>query len=247
MYVDAFRRRADARAAPCAQPIEGPGLYGYDGPDHGRLLVVDDRAAPVLAELVGELTATLVMVLDTAPACRSLLEASESYAFEDTGAAMVRVDLDGLPDVVLPESLTLARVDPDGPATEGVTLEAAIAACARFDPAENGRDMVPHIRRAVLGLPHPHILAAADSEGRVRATAASGRFDSDALVIFVTTDPALRGRGIATAMTAEALRASREAGAVRACLDASAMGEPIYRRLGFETVARLTRFVHVDA
>jgi hypothetical protein len=43
-------------------------------------------------------------------------------------------------------------------------------------------------------------------------------------------------------MTAAALHAARAAGATRAGLDASAAGARIYRRLGFETVAEMTRF-----
>jgi hypothetical protein len=44
-------------------------------------------------------------------------------------------------------------------------------------------------------------------------------------------------------MTAAALRAAREAGARQGCLDATAAGFSIYRRLGFETLTRTTQFV----
>ncbi|HEY3736415.1 MAG TPA: GNAT family N-acetyltransferase [Jatrophihabitans sp.] len=86
------------------------------------------------------------------------------------------------------------------------------------------------------------LYAAVDGDGAVRATAGCGVFAADATVIFVNTHPCWRLRGIGRAMTAAALRAAQDAGARCACLDASAAGLPIYRQLGFETVARAIRY-----
>jgi hypothetical protein len=47
-----------------------------------------------------------------------------------------------------------------------------------------------------------------------------------------------RRRGLGAAITAEA---TRGATAERAYLEASAMGEPVYRRMGFETVTWFAR------
>ena len=57
--------------------------------------------------------------------------------------------------------------------------------------------------------------------------------------LLVTDDRAepVRGRGLGTAMTAPALRHARERGACRACLTATAAGQGIYERLGFEVAA----------
>lgn len=51
----------------------------------------------------------------------------------------------------------------------------------------------------------------------------------------VTTLPQARGRGIGAAISARCLVDARDAGCHFALLTASAMGEPVYRRLGFET------------
>jgi GNAT superfamily N-acetyltransferase len=123
----------------------------------------------------------------------------------------------------------------------GVPLSDAAAAAMRADPRidEPAEAFVAFL----LSLPPAtRLLAAVDGDGVVRGTSgydASGAFTS---VLFVNTDPAWRGRGIARAMTAAALGAAREQGAQHACVDATDAGLPIYERLGFELVTRTTRF-----
>jgi ribosomal protein S18 acetylase RimI-like enzyme len=51
----------------------------------------------------------------------------------------------------------------------------------------------------------------------------------------ISTLARYQGRGFGTAVTAAALQLAREAGAPVAMLQASEQGEPMYRRLGFET------------
>ncbi|MGK5684342.1 GNAT family N-acetyltransferase [Actinoplanes sp. URMC 104] len=64
------------------------------------------------------------------------------------------------------------------------------------------------------------------------------RSGSDVYVSFVATHPEARGRGLATAVTAAALADARRLGAETATLQASAMAERLYGRLGFRPVAR---------
>jgi ribosomal protein S18 acetylase RimI-like enzyme len=52
----------------------------------------------------------------------------------------------------------------------------------------------------------------------------------------VTTPPAYRRRGIGTALTAAALLAGRDRALRTGILQATAEGEPVYRRMGFTTV-----------
>jgi predicted acetyltransferase len=61
-------------------------------------------------------------------------------------------------------------------------------------------------------------------------------------VYAVGTSTVARRRGIATAMTWAAVQAGREWGCAAATLQASEMGEPVYRAMGFETVARYVTF-----
>ncbi|MFI7592927.1 GNAT family N-acetyltransferase [Micromonospora sp. NPDC049359] len=54
----------------------------------------------------------------------------------------------------------------------------------------------------------------------------------------IATHPDHRRKGIATALTREALRITRAAGLRIATLQASSEGEPVYRQIGFDTVTR---------
>lgn len=244
-YVAAFARRASS-LGPAAELVQAPGLVAFgtaDGHVGGRVLVLDDRSLPELTDFLAQVRVDLVSVGDEATRSRAALETA-GFAGLERAAAMVRRDLDGLPDLPLPDDLTISQVQRTPEEPPGVPFDRAIAALLRFDP-ESGVVPEAAIRAFLLSLPHATLLAAVDPSGDVRATSASGVFDEDGVVVMVSTDPALRGRGIGSAMTAAALRAARVNGAVRACLDASAVGEPIYQRLGFSTVARLSRLSRV--
>jgi GNAT superfamily N-acetyltransferase len=59
----------------------------------------------------------------------------------------------------------------------------------------------------------------------------------------VCTAPDFRGRGLGAAMTAHAAAAGRDAwGATTAFLQSSDMGYPVYRKMGYEEVARWQRW-----
>jgi len=73
-------------------------------------------------------------------------------------------------------------------------------------------------------------------EGRDVTTAASYVVDGDVGIFNVATPPEHRGRGYGAAITWHAVREGFAAGAELAYLQASAIGESVYRRLGFREV-----------
>jgi GNAT superfamily N-acetyltransferase len=76
-------------------------------------------------------------------------------------------------------------------------------------------------------------------DGRVVGTAQLSVSHGVAGVYWVATRKAFRGQGIGTALTVAALLTGRERGLRIGSLQASGLGEPVYRGLGFATVGRL--------
>ncbi|MGZ4598022.1 MAG: GNAT family N-acetyltransferase [Actinomycetes bacterium] len=248
-FRSAFRERVLISRTGGQELVEAPGLVALVGTSaealDGRVLVTDDRSADTLHDLVPDLHARVANVFDAAPRAHALLAATGRYRTEHC-TAMVCPDLAEVPRASLPDGLELRRVqrlddDPAGPG--GVRLVHAAAVALRSDaqmaPVTRLDDFVAYLR----SVPGAVYLAAVDADGLVRATAASSVFGSLAGVFFVNTDPAWRGRGVGTAMTAAALHEAARAGATGAFLDSSAIGRSIYLRLGFEPVAETTLFI----
>ena len=245
LYLAAFQARWDAMRSPGRPHVDEPGVCGLLGGSEDprvRLLVTDDRAHDVLAGLLPGARAGLVSIFDTAQRCVQLADRRLGWS-ADSVRAMVCRDLATVPALTLPDELALRpvqRLTDDGP--DGVALADAVATAVSASPAitEPPAAFAAFLR----SLPPPfRLFAAVDPAGVVRATSGCGVFAGYATVIFVNTAPGWRGRGIGQAMTAQALRAGLRSGARCACLDASAAGESIYRRLGFADVGTVTRFL----
>lgn len=81
-----------------------------------------------------------------------------------------------------------------------------------------------------------------DVGGRVESTATAVIHEGTAWIGMVLTDPAARGRGYATALLEHALRWVDGQGVETVKLDATAQGEPLYRKLGFVDEAPIERW-----
>ena len=139
--------------------------------------------------------------------------------------------LDRLPDVTTPDGLTIAAVQ-DRKAL-GTAMRIALAT---FDiPVSFVSKLVD--LDASTPTPHREMTQAFLGRLRGRPVASSLLYLSAGVagVYFVGTLPGARGRGIARMMTAAALTEARARGYRVGVLQATAMGVPVYRRLGFRT------------
>ena len=92
--------------------------------------------------------------------------------------------------------------------------------------------------------PDPRVVQFAGRvDGELVATSALFTGSGMAGIYGVATSPAARGRGYGRAMTVATMAEGRRRGLRVAVLLASEMGEPVYRRLGFRDVGRVT-FLH---
>ena len=244
VYRAAFVARCEALRQPGQSAVDEPGICGLVASPsalHARLLITEDRARDLLADLLPDTRAGMITVFAAARRCRELV-ADETAWTVDEPTAMICRDLRDVPAPVLSAELTVRPVRRSADARpDGVPLEDAVAAVLRANPE---MDDSPETFAAYLrSLPSSvRLLCAVDRRGVVRATSASNTFGLEASVFFVNTDPGWRRRGIGQAMTAAALLAARQSGARRACLDASDAGRSIYSRLGFEAVSPTARF-----
>ncbi len=86
------------------------------------------------------------------------------------------------------------------------------------------------------------IALARNAQGEVAAAAMALHTGEVAGVYWVGTLPEARGAGLAAACTAAGTNLALERGARGVTLQASHMGEPTYRRLGFREYGRMTRW-----
>lgn len=78
--------------------------------------------------------------------------------------------------------------------------------------------------------------------GEPACTSALVTTESVAGIYWVATLPAFRGNGLGEAVTWEAVKEGIDAGCDVASLQASAMGRPVYQRMGFETPLHYVHF-----
>jgi ribosomal protein S18 acetylase RimI-like enzyme len=79
-------------------------------------------------------------------------------------------------------------------------------------------------------------------DGVDAATLTTAVFGGTAWIAMVLTDPAFRGRGLATALLKHALAWIEGRGIASVRLDATALGRPVYEKLGFRVVGEETRY-----
>jgi ribosomal protein S18 acetylase RimI-like enzyme len=113
-------------------------------------------------------------------------------------------------------------------------------ALARLNDRAYGIDPAGSFAAAFAGYDDPRgrlYLARVDDE----AAAGVGTLNVDGTceIVFAATAPGARGRGLCSELMRLGLREAAEAGCDVTTLEATAMGEPVYARLGYRSLGRL--------
>jgi ribosomal protein S18 acetylase RimI-like enzyme len=162
-----------------------------------------------------------------------------AHGAEDVGAfPIMAVDVTTVADADEPANLKIAAVSDPDDVREYVRAYAG--------PLGLDVDNLELVIAGELGFAYPEVIRLA---GRVddkivgTCTLSLGTAEVGALYC-IATDPEYQRRGIATALTREALRLTGASGRRYATLQATEQGRPVYQRMGFETVSsyRFFRF-----
>ena len=239
-YV-AFRRRALARLAALAdlELLDEPGLIGAVSPARGArggLLLTHELTPDRLDAVLHQGRPQWVAVL---PRAEAMVAAVTQHGWDvvEQRYAMALPDLTQVREVPMPSDITVQPVALHRGAS-GYPLDAALRLAVEYGEkaapaAFRDLELEARLLRKLSGI---QFFAATTEDGSCVGTAGSRVVDRSALIASVATYPTARKRGIGTAMTAVALRAAAEAGAVEAYLDSTEAGRGIYRRLGFVEV-----------
>jgi ribosomal protein S18 acetylase RimI-like enzyme len=153
----------------------------------------------------------------------------------------VAIELSGMvlhqcPDLPEPQTgVEIRRVEN----AQGVRDFADIAGDVFADEVSGLKDLVHHMFSEPRSLVAPDTAAfVVWDRGEPASTALTMVKEGVAQVCWVATRPEARGRGLGGLATVAATRAGFALGARFASLEASAMGAPVYQRLGFREVLR---------
>jgi ribosomal protein S18 acetylase RimI-like enzyme len=195
----------------------------YEDPD-ALLAVRDELDAGYLAAGVHAWT---VWVRPEHDALRPALEAA-GHAFDGQpmlmAAAIAELDL---------EARAALDLEPE-PTWEGL---------ARLNDRAYGIDAASSFVAAFAGYDDPRgRLFLARVDGAPVAGVGTLNVDGTCEIVFVATVPEARGRGLSSELMRTALRAAREDGCDATTLEATALGEPVYARLGYRSLGRLAMY-----
>jgi GNAT superfamily N-acetyltransferase len=170
-----------------------------------------------------------------------LLDAATAAGLTPFGSPPAMILEGRLADTDPPGDVTLARVADADDVADFAAVSGAAYATYGMPP-----DVTPAIlvREVVVA---PHVVAfLARIAGKPVAAAMTIVTHGVAGIYWVGTVPEARGHGLAELVTRAATNAGFDLGARVASLQASPMGEPVYRRMGYVEVTRYPQLVRFD-
>jgi GNAT superfamily N-acetyltransferase len=197
-----------------------------------------DRAGDVVDQALAHFRARQIRSLSwLAPGTEAgRILASRGLTFEEGGTGMA-ADLTAVPDrVPAPGSLAIVPVE------DRASLQPWIhVMCVGFGTPASAEPALLDVFAAVAPAP-PMRTYLASLDGRPVATSQLFLASGVAGIYNVTCLPEARGRGIGAAVTLAPLLEARRLGYGIAILQASDLGYPVYRRLGFRDYGRLNEY-----
>lgn len=183
---------------------------------------------------------------DSRPSLWLSLEGDPDLVAAAEAAGMSRgIELDDMATTSAPPlpaagpGVELVKVGDEATADASAAVHRALRVEAEQDP-----DSVQHFAsRAVLLDARVHAYVAY-LEGVPAASAMALRHEETAGLFFVGTKTDARKRGLGALVSAAAVRAAFQDGAESVTLTATALGAPVYERLGFEHFSTRTRYNH---
>jgi GNAT superfamily N-acetyltransferase len=144
-----------------------------------------------------------------------------------------------LAEAALPPGVSVEKVETDAQAREFADVSGAAYATYGLPPAVAARQFAD---ATFFRLPHVAAFLARVGDA---ASAAALVFVTHGVagIYWVGTTPEARGRGLAALCTRVAGNAGFAMGARVAALQASVMGEPVYRRMGYREITRYPWYV----
>jgi ribosomal protein S18 acetylase RimI-like enzyme len=150
---------------------------------------------------------------------------------------IMALDLTELQDAPLPDGLAMREITDRAAVAEFVS---AYAGPLNLSPA--AAELVAAREFEYLSRDSQLIHVAGLVDRTTVGTAVVSLGGDVAALYCIATAEGFRGRGIATAVTVEALKVARDAGLTVATLQSSAAGRPVYERIGFQTVSHYRLF-----
>lgn len=170
-----------------------------------------------------------------------LSDACQEAGLEQFGSPVPQMlVLAPLPDHEGVEGVVIERVEDEARLADVVAVNAEAYATYGL-PAEVLPELFDNAS-ALVNDPAAHVVVAR-RDGAAVATAMTFESDGVASVQWVGTVSSARGSGLGALVTTYVTNAAFERGASSCTLQASPMGEPIYRALGYETVYRYSEYV----
>lgn len=205
-------------------------------------VVASDCDLDVIDDLADQLCepgvpCAVVFTSEASEAGCSRLE-SRGFGLGETMPAM-GIDLERVMRVELPEGCACMEV---GPEDDGAWADAFSAGYELPRPVGGLFGPKAASRSSLADAVHYYAIV---RDGAMIATSILLLEGGLAGVYGVSTLPAHRGRGLGACATAHALSEGRRLGCRTGILQSSAMGESVYRRLGFSSFGALPIYVHI--